>query len=68
MKTLTTMMVLVFALSISGCATTQGGGKASTSSGGYSGSAPAKSSGSKSGKMLTKKDYDRMGIKEMGAK
>ena len=56
------MMVFVFALSVSGCATTQGGG-ASTGGAGYSGSAPVKS-----GKMLTKKDYDRMGIKEMGAK
>lgn len=55
------MMILVFALYFSGCATTQSTG------GGVSGSAPA-SSGSKSGKMLTKEDYDRMGIKEMGAK
>lgn len=53
-------MIFVFALAISGCVTTQGGG---------SGSAPASDSGgSKSGKMLTKEDYDRIGVKEMGAK
>ena len=68
MKTLTIIMVLVFALSISGCVTTQSGGKASSSSGGYSDSAPAKSSGSKSGGMLTKEDYDRMGVREMGTR
>ncbi len=61
MKTLTTMMILVFALYFSGCATTP------SASGAKVGSAPA-SSGSKSGKMLTKEDYDRIGIKEMGAK
>jgi hypothetical protein len=59
MKTLITMMIFVFALAVSGCVTTQGGG---------SGSAPASDSGSKSGKMLTKEDYDRIGVKEMGAK
>jgi hypothetical protein len=60
MKTLITMMIFVFALAISGCVTTQGGGA----------SAPAakSDSGSKSGNMLTKEDYERMGIKEMGAK
>ena len=68
MKTLTTMMVLVFALSVSGCVTTQGGSGASSSGGAKMDSAPAKSSGAKSGGMLTKEDYDRMGIKEMGAK
>lgn len=57
------MMILVFALYFSGCVTTQSAG------GGTSASAPAPaSSGSKSGKMLTKEDYDRIGIKEMGAK
>ena len=54
MKTLTTMMILIFALYFSGCVTTQ--------------SASGGSSGSKNGKMLTKADYDRIGIKEMGAK
>ena len=68
MKTLTIMMVLVFALSISGCVTTQGGSGASSSSGAKMDSAPAKSSGSKSGGMLTKEDYDRMGVKEMGTR
>jgi len=63
MKTLTALMILVFALYFTGCVTTQAGSGASVSSG----SAPAKS-GSKSGGMLTKEDYDRMGIKEMGAK
>ena len=48
------MMILVFALYFSGCVTTQAG------SGG--------ASVSKSGKVLTKADYDRIGIKEMGAK
>jgi uncharacterized membrane protein len=64
MKTLTAMMILVFALYFSGCVTTQAGG------GGVSSSAPAPSapSGSKSGKMLTKEDYDRIGVKEMGAR
>ena len=57
MKTLIIMMIFVFALAISGCVTTQGGG-----------SAPASDSGSKSGKMWTEEDYERMGIKEMGAK
>lgn len=57
MKTLISMMIFVFALAISGCATTQGGGGASTSD-----------SGLKSGKMLTKGDYERMGIKEMGSR
>lgn len=57
MKTLITMMIFVFALAISGCVTTQGGGGASTSD-----------SGSKSGNMLTKGDYERMGIKEMGSR
>jgi len=57
------MMVFVFALSVSGCATTQGGGGASTGGAGHSDSAPAKSGG-----MLTKKDYDRIGIKEMGSR
>jgi len=60
MKTLITMMILVFALYFSGCATNQAGSGAVSS-------APA-SSGSKSGKMLTKEDYDRIGVKEMGAK
>ncbi len=55
------MMILVFALAFSGCVTTQGGG-----SGG--GAVSASDSGPKSGKMLTKEDYDRIGIKEMGAK
>jgi hypothetical protein len=67
MKTMVTMMVLVIALYFSGCVTTQSGSGASPSGGTSAGSAPA-SSGSKSGKMLTKEDYDRMGIKEMGAK
>lgn len=67
MKTMTAMMILVFALYFSGCATTQSAG------GGVSGSAPASSGsktsiGSKSGKMLTKEDYDRIGVREMGAK
>ena len=53
------MMILVFALSFSGCVTTQGAG---------GGAVSAKDSGPKSGKMLTKEDYDRIGIKEMGAK
>jgi hypothetical protein len=60
MKTLITMMIFVFALAISGCATTQGGGSSSGVS--------ADTGGSKSGKMLTKEDYDRIGVKEMGAK
>ena len=68
MKTLTIIMVLVFALSISGCVTTQGGSGASSTGGAKMGSAPAKSSGSKSGGMLTKEDYDRMGIREMGSR
>lgn len=66
MKTMTAMMILVFALYFSGCATTQSTG------GGVSSSAPAssgtKSSASSSGKMLTKEDYDRIGVREMGAK
>ncbi len=61
MKTMIVMVILIFALYFSGCATTQSGNGAKV------GSAPA-SSGSKSGNMLTKEDYDRMGIKEMGAK
>jgi len=64
MKTLITIAVFVFALSISGCVTTQGGGGASTGGAGYGDSAPAK----KSGGMLTKKDYDRIGVKEMGSR
>ena len=67
MKILIALMILVFALYFSGCATTASGSKASSSSGNISGSAPA-SSASKGVKMLTKKDYDRMGIKEMGAR
>lgn len=67
MKTMIAMMILVFALYFSGCVTTQSGSGAASSSGGYSGSASS-SGGSKSGKMLTKEDYDRIGIKEMGAK
>ena len=67
MKILIALMILVFALYFSGCATTPSGSKASSSSGGISGSAPA-SSASKGVKMLTKKDYDRMGVKEMGAR
>jgi len=55
MKTMIVMMILVLALYFSGCVVTQSAG------GGYS-------SGSKSGKMLTKEDYDRIGVKEMGAK
>jgi hypothetical protein len=61
MKTLITMMIFVFALAISGCATTQGSG-----SGG--GSMSKGDSMKKSGGMLTKEDYKRMGIDEMGAK
>ncbi len=57
MKTLITMMIFVFALAISGCATTQGGSGVSADTG-----------GSTDGKMLTKEDYDRIGVKEMGAK
>jgi len=63
MKTMTAMMILVFALYFSGCATTQGGGQAPSIGKSDSGSAPAKSGG-----MLTKEDYERMGIREMGAK
>ena len=66
MKTLITMMIFVFALAISGCVTTQGGG---------SGSAPAttsdsgtSSSSAKKGGMLTKEDYERIGVKEMGSR
>ena len=64
MKTLITMMIFVFALAISGCVTTQGGGGVSApkSDSGTS------SSSAKKGGMLTKEDYDRIGIKEMGAK
>lgn len=64
---MTITVILVFALYLSGCVTTQAGSGGSGSSGAKVGSAPAPS-GSKSGKMLTKEDYDRMGIKEMGAK
>lgn len=67
MKTMVTMMVFVIALYFSGCATTQSGSGVSPSKGTSAGSAPS-SSGSKSGDMLTKEDYDRIGIKEMGSK
>lgn len=69
MKTMATMVILVIALYLSGCVTTQSTGKASSDSGSASGGGSAAvSSGSKSGKMLTKEDYDRIGIKEMGSK
>ncbi|VAX27733.1 hypothetical protein MNBD_NITROSPINAE05-1320 [hydrothermal vent metagenome] len=58
MKTLITMMIFVFALAISGCVTTQEGGSGVS----------ADTGGSTEGKMLTKEDYDRIGVKEMGAK
>lgn len=51
MKTLTALMTLVISLSLAGCAAQQSG----------NGSVGATT---KSGKMLTKKDYDRMGVKE----
>lgn len=59
MKTLTRMVLLVFALYLAGCATTQSGA-------GSAGSATVKSAPSSSGKMLTKEDYDRIGVKETG--
>ncbi len=68
MKTMITMMILVIALYLSGCVTTQAGSGASSSSGSKMGSAPASASPSGSVKMLTKEDYDRIGVKEMGAK
>jgi hypothetical protein len=63
MKTLITMMIFVFALAISGCVTTQGGGVSAPKS-----DSGTSSSSAKKGGMLTKEDYDRIGIKEMGAK
>jgi hypothetical protein len=63
MKTLITMMIFVFALAISGCVTTQGGGVSAPKS-----DSGTSSSSAKKGGMLTKEDYERMGIKEMGAK
>ena len=59
------MMIFVFALAISGCVTTQGGGGGVSAPKSDSGTS---SSSAKKGGMLTKEDYDRIGIKEMGAK
>lgn len=56
MKTMAVMMILVFSLALAGCVTTQAG----------SGTSAGSSSGGKDGKMLTKEDYDRMGVKETG--
>jgi len=57
MKTMTVALILVFSLSLAGCVTTQSGSGSS-----------AVSSGAKSGKMLTKEDYKRIGIKETGVR
>jgi len=57
MKTMTAVLILVFSLGLAGCVTTQSGSGSS-----------AVSSGAKGGKMLTKEDYKRIGIKETGAR
>lgn len=59
MKTMTAIMILAFSLSLAGCVTTQSG------SGSSAGSSTV-SSGAKDIDVLTKEDYDRIGIKETG--